>query len=297
MKNIKLKSIEIPNGETLGYRECGSGDKILLLIHGNMTSSKHWDLVMENLPNDYKVYAVDLRGFGISSYNKPINSLKDFSDDIKMFVDEIGLEKFYIGGWSTGGGVAMKFTADYQKYVEKLILIESVGIKGYPIFKKDNEGRAIMTELLKTKEEIAEDPIQVIPIVNAYKNKDTKTLRKIWEQTIYTHNKPEESRYVDYLDDMLTQRNLVDVDYALATFNISNSDNGVILGNNDVEKINIPTLIIQGDRDLVVPMDMAKGIKEGIGDNAKLTILKDSGHSPLIDNLNELIQNIIDFIN
>jgi len=43
---ITLKSIRIPNGETIGYRESGTGDKILLLVHGNMTSSKHWDVLM-----------------------------------------------------------------------------------------------------------------------------------------------------------------------------------------------------------------------------------------------------------
>ncbi|NBI07469.1 intracellular short-chain-length polyhydroxyalkanoate depolymerase [Senegalia massiliensis] len=293
--DIKLKKLELDNGETLGYRESSSGEKNLLLIHGNMTSSKHWDLLMENLPDDYKVYAIDLRGFGISTYNKEINSIKDFSEDVKLFVDKIGLEKFTVAGWSTGGGVAMQFSADYPEYVENLILLESVGVSGYPIFKKDEQGNPIIGEILKTKEEVAMDPIQVMPILNAYKNKDKETLKQIWEMTIYTHNKPNDSRYDDYLEDMLTQRNLVDVDYALLTFNISNKHNGVVEGNNLAEKIQVPTLIIQGDRDYVVPMEMAKGIKDAIGDNAVLKVIENSGHSPLIDNLDELIDSIIDF--
>lgn len=293
---IKLKSLEIDNGETLGYREKGSGDKIILLVHGNMTSSKHWDILMENLPEDYKIYAVDLRGFGISSYNTRIDSLKDFSEDIKLFVDELKLKDFTIVGWSTGGGIAMQFTADYPEYVNKLILVESVGITGYPIFKKDQNGKPIIGEFLKTKEEIANDPVQVLPILNAYENKDKATLKMIWEMTIYTHNKPEKEKYEEYLDDMLTQRNLVDVDYALLTFNISDKHNGVVEGNKLAHKINTPTLIIQGDRDYVVPMEMAKGIKEGIGDNAELKILENTGHSPLIDNIDDLTHSIVNFI-
>ena len=43
-------------------------------------------------------------------------------------------------GWSMGGGVAMQFTANHPNFVEKLILVESVGMKGYPIFKKIRMG-------------------------------------------------------------------------------------------------------------------------------------------------------------
>ncbi|EOD00335.1 alpha/beta fold hydrolase [Caldisalinibacter kiritimatiensis] len=296
-REVVLKSVELPNGETLGYRETVKGEKIVLLVHGNMTSSKHWDILIDRLPEKYKIYAVDLRGFGKSTYNKPINSIKDFSEDIKLFVDELGIKGFTIAGWSTGGGVSMQFTADYPEYVEKLILVESVGIKGYPIYKKDEKGQPIVGELLKTKKEIAKDPVQVLPVLNAYANKDKNYLRNLWNMLIYTHNQPSEERYEEYLDDMLTQRNLVDVDYALLTFNISNENNGVVDGTGDVDKINVPTLVIQGDRDYVVPMNMGKEIAVSIGDNAKLVIMEDSGHSPLIDNLDKLTNVIVDFIN
>ena len=45
------------------------GEKIVILVHGNMTSSKHWDVLIESLDPKYKVYALDLRGFGESSYH------------------------------------------------------------------------------------------------------------------------------------------------------------------------------------------------------------------------------------
>ena len=43
---------------------------LLLFIHGNMTSSKHWDILMEAVSEDYTIIAPDLRGFGGSTYNK-----------------------------------------------------------------------------------------------------------------------------------------------------------------------------------------------------------------------------------
>ncbi len=295
-RKVKLKKVELSNGETLGYRETVEGEKVLLLIHGNMTSSKHWDILIDKLPEEYKVYAIDLRGFGISTYNKSINGLKDFSEDVKLFVDAIGLKKFSVAGWSTGGGVAMQFAADYPELVEKLILIESVGIKGYPMFKKDEKGQPIPGQLLKTREEIAKDPIQVLPILKAYANRDKETLKNIWNMSIYTHNKPTEEKYEEYLNDMLTQRNLVDVDYGLLTFNISDESNGVSDGTGDVYKIKAPTLIIQGDRDVVIPRNIGEEIAKAIGDNGRLEILENCGHSPLIDCLDRLTKLIVDYI-
>src|SRR3954452_13066707 len=96
MVNVTLKEVKLANDETLTYRERDGGEIKVLLIHGNMTSSKHWDLVLENLDAKYKLYAVDLRGFGGSTYTNLVMSIKDFSDDIKLFVDEIGLKDFAV---------------------------------------------------------------------------------------------------------------------------------------------------------------------------------------------------------
>ncbi|POZ91410.1 alpha/beta fold hydrolase [Petrotoga sp. SL27] len=291
-----LKKVELPNGETMGYRYKQGGEKTLLLVHGNMTSSKHWDVFMEAFDSDYTIYAPDLRGFGISTYNNPIDSLDDFKEDLKLFVDELGLSKFDLMGWSTGEGVCMIFAADYPSYVDKLILMESVGTRGYPILKKDGEGKPIKDEFLKTKEEIAQDPVQVIPILSAYNNKDKDFLKVVWEATIYTHNKPEPQKYEEYLDDMLTQRNLVDVDYALATFNISEDYNGIKRGDGRAKNIKSPTLILWGENDLVVPEQMALDIQNDIGENAQLIYLKNCGHSPLVDDLDQLIKVMKKFL-
>ncbi len=290
-----LQRVTLKNGESYSYREMGSGDDILILLHGNMTSSKHWDVLVDKLQEDFRIIAPDLRGFGGSSYNKEISSLKDFSDDLKEFVDALDIKSFYLCGWSTGGGVAMQFSANHNEYVKKLILVESVGIRGYPILKKNELGQPIPGSLLKTKEEIAADPVQVAPVLEALKTRNKEFYRMVWNASIYTNNKPEPSKYEEYLDDMLTQRNLVDVDYALATFNISNAFNGVTEGTGEIKAISCPVLIFQGDRDYVVPRYMGEGIKEALP-HSELIILKDCGHSPLIDCLESLCENIMAFI-
>ena len=296
MMEIKFKQLKLDTGENLTYREREGGEELLILTHGNMTSSKHWDVLIKSLPEKYKIYAPDLRGFGGSSYNNEINSLHDFAKDLKAFFDKLNLKDFVLIGWSTGGGVVMDFTADNPDYVKKLILLESVGTKGYPIYKKDKNGQPIPGELLSTKEEIANDPVQVLPVLNAYQNQDKDTMKMIWNATIYTDNQPEPEKYDEYLEDMFTQRNLVDVDYALAHFNISSENTKLSKASKKAEKIDVPTLVLYGENDKVVSKQMAKDIKNDIGDNATLVYLKNCGHSPLIDDLEQLKSKIIEFI-
>jgi pimeloyl-ACP methyl ester carboxylesterase len=287
-----MKKILLKNGETIAYRESGSG-KTLVLVHGNMTSSQHFDVLMSRL-NGYHVIAIDMRGFGQSTYNEPVNSLRDFSEDIYEVLSVIGIEKAYFLGWSTGGGVVMTLAIDHPELVEGLFLVESVGLSGYPMFKKDENGQAILSELMTSKEEIANDPVQVLPILSAYQNKDKATLKVIWNMLIYTHNQPNEAQYEIYLEDMLTQRNLVDVDYSLVHFNISSKHNGVKDGTNEVKKITCPVTILQGRNDLVVPLMMGEEIHAGISHSQ--LILHEYGHSPFVDDMDFVLEQLYSFI-
>ena len=121
MLNEPYKKWILPNREQIAYRERAGGEQTVILVHGNMTSSKHWDVLMDAMDAKYKVYAPDFRGFGESSYNERVTSIKDFSDDLKGFVDALELKDFYLVGWSTGGAVCMQFVADYPGYCEKLV--------------------------------------------------------------------------------------------------------------------------------------------------------------------------------
>lgn len=91
------------------------------------------------------------------------------------------------------------------------------------------------------------------------------------------------------------QKNLIDVYYALAAFNISNSFNGIRQGTGEISKINVPTAIIQGKNDRLVSLDMAQTIKDGIGENAELILFDNCGHAPFVDVLDEIIKIIVEF--
>lgn len=293
---MALKEVKLSNGETLTFREREGGDRVLLLVHGNMTSSKHWDLLIDRLDPSLKIYAVDMRGFGGSTYNKRVTGIKDFSDDIKLFADELGLKNFALMGWSTGGAVTMQFVADYPEYADQLILLASASTRGYPMYPPKADGTPDIENRFKTIEDVEKDPGRTIPIQAAYDTNNREFLKAVWNALIYTHNQPSPEKYEEYVDDMRTQRNLADVYHSLNTFNISNVHNGLVDGTNQAKDITIPVLVMRGDRDYVVSASMQEEIMEDLGDNATFIELKNCGHSPLVDDLEQLANHVEEFL-
>ncbi len=292
MKVFDFKKLQVGN-EILAYREGGIGTRTLLLIHGNMSSSLHFDHLMDALYDDFKMYAVDLRGFGHSSYHESFDSLKTLSQDLELFIDKLRLKDIELVGWSTGGGIALQLAADNPELIKRVVLLESVGITGYPMFKKDASGAPILTELLMSKVDIENDPIQVAPVLKALSEKDKAFYKFLWNAAIYNvGNTPGEADYDRYIDEMLLQRNLVDIDYALTRFNMSDAHNGYVEGSGDIHKIQCQVTVIQGKDDLVVPMAMAEGIVNALKERAKFVVLENSGHNPMVDQFEAVVQEI-----
>ncbi|MFJ7980048.1 alpha/beta fold hydrolase [Lysinibacillus xylanilyticus] len=291
-----LKTVQLSNGETIAYRKRLGGERVLLLIHGNMTSSKHWDVLIDALDEKYTIYAMDLRGFGGSSYHKPISAIKDFSDDVKLFVDAIQLKQFDMIGWSTGGAVCMQFVAQYPGYCQQLILLASASTRGYPFYTDLGTGNQTALKRAFAYEEVLVDISKTKLVQGFYDSKNVQGLQSVWNALIYTHNQPSAAHYQTYVEDMLTQRNLAEVYHALNVFNISAVDNEVAKGTHEAQQITIPVLVLRGDRDYVITEGMNDETMLDLGANAQFVSLKDCGHSPLIDDLPQLTTEIEAFL-
>ncbi len=291
-KNIKLK-----NGETYYYYQTPTNhNKNLLLIHGNTSSGIFFLPLVETLKEEYNIIVPDLRGFGNSTYNQPIETFTDFSNDLFELLKALNINETHVLGWSLGGTIAMEFAANHNDIVDKLILLSSGSAKGYPIFKKDVTGMPIFTEIYQNKEELSKDIVQVVPLLNAQRNNDLNFMEYIYNLTIYTgKNKPDVEENKKWLLESLKQRNLVDVDWALASFNISNEPSLYNPGTNKIKNIKASILNIWGDKDIVVPEIMFNENKR-LFPNAKHIVYEGSGHSLIVDDLNKLTKDIKDFL-
>ena len=137
---IRLKKIKLSNGEVVSYMHIENGRPPLLMIHGNISSGIHFSPVIPYISQKYDLYIPDMREFDNSSHINPISSINELSNDIYNFVCKLQLDKFDLLGWSAGGTVCMKFVANYPQKVKNLILVESVGYKGCPIFDINGKG-------------------------------------------------------------------------------------------------------------------------------------------------------------
>jgi len=294
---MQKHSIELKHKETIFYIEENKAAKeTLLLVHGNMSSGVHYKPLIKHFKKDYHVVAPDLRGFGDSSYNQAITSLEDYADELVMLMDALDIEKVHFVGWSTGGGIGLKFASKYPKRINKLVLIESASYRGYPIFKKDEAYQPILTELYQSKEAMAQDPVQVVPALNAMNNKDANFMKQVWQAAIYNIKIPEEQDFDLYISETLKQRNLIDIDWALMTFNMSHSSNGVVEGDGSIDDVNCDILSVWGKKDLVIPEVMFKETVDALN-NVKVHIFEEGSHSPLTDTPDELIKVMEDFLN
>lgn len=297
MANIHLRKVALPNKEVLGYRERDGGEKVVILVHGNMNSSKNWDVLIEKMDPTYKIYAIDQRGFGVSSYLEPVTSISDFSDDLKQFVDCLNLNDFVLVGWSLGGPVCMQFVADHSSYCSQLILLASGSTRGYPFFGTDSNGRIDVTKRLKSFEEIKEDEGRTKAVQAAYDRQDKEFIKTVWDSFLYNNNQPSKERYDEYIKECLNQRNLAESYQALNLFNISRVNNGLTEGTNQAKDIDIPVLVIRGTDDLSVTERMTEEILTDLNESiVEYKELQGCGHAPLIDDLDSLLATMEGFI-
>ena len=198
-------------------------------------------------------------------------------------------------GWSLGGGVAMELAARYPSLVKKMILVASTSHKGYPIFKKDANGQMLIGQIYESPEALASDPVQVMPLLHALNQKDAQTLTYIYNLKVYTVNKPDEEMYKLFNEETFKQRNLVDVDWALANLNLSHDPNAYTKGSGLIDKINCDVLHIRGNDDRTVPEYMLNDNVKAIS-NSKVIHYEKCGHSPFVDVPDQITKDILDFI-
>ncbi|MBL7061489.1 MAG: alpha/beta fold hydrolase [Dehalococcoidia bacterium] len=117
-KNIKVGSLNIR------YFAGGQGEP-LVIIHGGGDGARAWLQNAEELSRHYSVYIPDLPGFGQSQSANDRFHLPEFVAFIEDFSQALGLERFYLMGHSIGGGIALHYALRFPQKVKGLVLVSS----------------------------------------------------------------------------------------------------------------------------------------------------------------------------
>jgi pimeloyl-ACP methyl ester carboxylesterase len=238
------------------YRDEGRGPAVVL-VHGTSASLHTWDGWVERLRADHRVVRFDLPGFGLTG---PSPS-RDYSLEAYVaFVDEVvgrlGLDRFVIGGNSLGGHVALRYAVAHPDRVRALILVDA---SGYPLLL----GSAPLAFRL------ARWP--VLPAL--LERLDPRRLVEDGVRRVY--GDPERIR-----------PGVVERYYELALRpgNRAAFGDRMRLAYGDdtarIRQLRVPTLILWGARDRVIPLEAARRFAVDIP-GARLVVYDDLGHVPM----------------
>ena len=288
---MEKKFINIGN-ETLAYLDEGQG-AVVLMIHGNMSSGVHFEPLISRLKDQFRCIAVDLRGFGDSTYNNRFDTLDELAEDVNLLLERLEIPSAYLVGWSNGGGVGLKLCALHPEKIKKFFDIEGASLKGYPLFVKDEKLQST-GKPYADKEHLATDPLSVAPMIPVFEKKDAAVMGAVWDATIYTVGKPSKEDGERWIAETLKQRNLVDLDWALASLNMSDEFTPYGAGDGSIHQVTCPVALTMGEKDIVVPSYMVMENFNALP-NAKLLPYENCGHSPMVDCPDRLAADVKEF--
>ncbi len=111
----------MPTDISLHFVEQGGG-KPLILLHGNGEDGSYFKHQINCFSADYRVIAIDTRGHGQSSRGEKPFTIVQFAEDLHDFMDEKGIAKAILLGFSDGGNIVLTFALEYPERVERMIV-------------------------------------------------------------------------------------------------------------------------------------------------------------------------------
>ena len=105
----------------LHYIEQGQGQP-LILLHGNGEDTTYFEHQISYFSKNYRVIAIDTRGHGKSPRGEKPFTIVQFAEDLHDFMDEKGIGKATLLGFSDGGNIALTFALKYPERVDKMII-------------------------------------------------------------------------------------------------------------------------------------------------------------------------------
>lgn len=245
--------------------------KTILILHGWPGNHNLFEYQFNKLPElGYRCIGIDTRGFGKS--DKPFfgYDYDTLSDDVRGVVEALGLSDFTLVGHSTGGAIAVRYMGRHKGYgVTRLVLISAAAPS---LIKRPNFPYGLDKEI-------------VLQIIEGTYNDRPQMLRSFGDMFFFQHTSQAFSNW-------FFQLGLQAAGWATAAI-AKTWINEVLFA--DVEAIHVPTLIIHGIHDKVVPFQLGE-VQHKMIRNSMLVPFKFSGHGSFYDQKEEFNDLLVKFI-
>lgn len=251
-------------GNRIRYLKAGSSKKNLVLIHGIGASAERWEFVIPQLSKHFTVFVPDLIGFGYSDKPNVDYTTEFFAKFLFSFLQTLGLEKTAVVGSSLGGQIAIEYAFNNQNSVNKLVLVSPAGAMKGSTPALD----AYVMAALYPDHEIAK---------NAF--------------TMMTGNNSEVSPHI--IENFVQRMKMPNAKFAFMSTLLGLKHAPEITTR--LEVIDVPTLVVWGELDPVIPVKYAKEFVQKIKD-CRFYQMQNCGHTPFVDAPEKFSKVVLDFL-
>ncbi|PRY09988.1 pimeloyl-ACP methyl ester carboxylesterase [Pontibacter ummariensis] len=276
MPFIKTDDVQKVEHVHLHYQDCGRGQPVIL-IHGWPLSHRMWEHQVQAIVDaGFRCISYDRRGFGDS--DRPWNNY-DYNSlalDLRHLIQHLNLWDCVLVGFSMGGGEVVRYLSMFgNDRINKAVLISSI----IPMVKKtDDNPKGVPEEKLNS-------------IMDALENKRVTFLAEFGKLFYnYEDNREkvseEQLRYDWTIASFASPRGTIETARAWANTDFRS----------ELRNVSVPTLIIHGDADQIVPIETSSEQSSKEIRNNKYIVIKDGPHGLFVTHQEELNQHLLSFL-
>lgn len=280
MKLTPLEHVTL-HGHDVTYRMTGEPAEgpIVLLIHGMAGDSRTWSKVIPRLATNSTVLAPDLLGHGESAKPMGDYSLGAFASGLRDLLAVLDIESVTVVGHSLGGGVAMQLAYQHPELVDRLVLVGSGGL-----------GREVSWLLRSLTLPGSE---YLMPVVFPHFIKQPGDAVVGFLRGAGVHLPQIEQMWHSYASLSQAENRQA----FIRTLRSVIDPSGQVIDARDRLYLAaaMPTMIVWGDRDPIIPVEHAHAAHESIP-HSRLEIFEGCGHFPHFEDADRLVEVVLDFI-
>jgi non-heme chloroperoxidase len=272
-----MSKIQTKDGTEIFYKDWGSGQPIVF-SHGWPLNSDSWESQMLFLAsNGYRCIAHDRRGHGRSTQTWDGNEMDTYADDLAALIEKLDLKNIVLIGFSTGGGEISRYIGRHgNSRVAKAVLVSSVppqmlktptNPNGLPMEVFDGLRSASLADRSQLYQDVAGGPFFGANRAGSKVSQGMKD--SFWAQGMQAGHKATYDCIKAFSETDFTD---------------------------DLKKFTVPTLVIHGDDDQIVPIGAAGQASAKIVKNAKLIVYPGAPHGLTDTHKDKLNEDLLAFI-
>jgi pimeloyl-ACP methyl ester carboxylesterase len=278
MTDMTARTVTL-HGHELAYLDSGDGPAVLF-IHGLLGSHRNWTHLVDTLDADHRVLAPDLFGHGASAKPMGDYSLGAHAATLRDLLDHLGVDRVTLVGHSLGGGIAMQFCYLFPERVERLVLVSSGGL-----------GRAVSPLLRSATIPGAE---WVLPVLaSGWVRGRAVAAGRMLARVGWRPSSDMTEAWAGFtsLGDAESRRA-----FLATTRSVIDPGGQTVTAHDHLPMaIEIPTLVVWGTRDRMIPTWHATTAHQAIA-GSRVELFEGAGHFPHLDEPDRFANLIADFV-